>query len=82
MSILKALSPLVPENRYGIVTESMLDGTYRVNIDGRIRRVSSSVATPPGRGSRVVIGVVSGRETIISIGLAGGMNMREVSIHG
>jgi membrane protein implicated in regulation of membrane protease activity len=82
MSVLKALQPKIPANRYGIVTESMLDGTYRVSIDGIIRRISSSIETPPARGAQVVVGIVSGRETIISIGSGAGLDIKEITIKG
>lgn len=82
MSILRALQPNVPALRTGIVMESMLDGTYRVRIGGQIRRISSSMTVPPARGAQVVVGTVSGKETIISGSGTQGVNIREVTIHG
>lgn len=82
MSLLRALTPVIPQSRYGTVVESMLDGTYRVQIDGAIRRVSSSLETPPARGAQVIVGYVSGRETIISIGGQHNPNLLEVTING
>lgn len=82
MSVLKALQPSSPALGYGTVLESMLDGSYRVNISGQVRRISSSMPTPPARGSRVVVGIVSNKETIISVCGNYGSNIREVTIHG
>lgn len=82
MSLLRALAPVMPQNRYATVLESMLDGTYRVQIDGITRRVSSSLASPPSRGAQVIIGYVSGQETIISTGMQHSPNISEVTING
>lgn len=82
MSILKALQPKVSPLQSGTVTESMLDGSYRVAIDGQIRRITSALATPPARGSQVIVGIVSGKETIIAVSGAQGNSIREVTIHG
>lgn len=82
MSILKALQPKVSPLQSGTVTESMLDGSYRVSIGGRIRRITSALTTPPARGSQVVVGIVSGKETIIAVSGAHGSYLREVTIHG
>lgn len=82
MSILKALSPRIPVLQSGVVVESMLDGTYRVNIGGTVRRIASSTTAPPQRGAQVVVGVISGKESIISTGQVNNPFLLEVTING